>query len=264
MRVLLLGGTGNLGRRCIPALVAHGHILTVYVRNPSKLRSLVSTELLDRINAVVVGDATDVSALKQAIIDHDIEAIVDVAGNQVLPWHEYVLSKIAKAIADAALEVGRERGKPLRIWVTSALGIMKIPGKDYLLEDFVPRLAMAQHGATRDVMEVIPTTDLKWSLLAITRMTPRDPKQGLYQPLEEPQQHNLLSQATTIPDWHGSWMEAIPFIGPFFYFIYVAWGPYCVEYEAMADFLAEDLAIGGEKWIGKKVAVKMKRGKKDD
>ena len=135
MRVLLLGGTGNLGRRCIPALIAHGHILTVYVRNPSKLRSLISTELLDRIDAVVEGDATDVATLKQAITDHNIEAILDVAGNQVLPWHEYELSKIAKAIADAAVAVGKERGKPLRIWVTSALGIMKIPDKDYLLED---------------------------------------------------------------------------------------------------------------------------------
>ncbi|KAK0103624.1 hypothetical protein ONS95_005636 [Cadophora gregata] len=157
MRVLLLGGTGRLGLRCTPALIAHGHILTVYVRNPSKLRSLISIELLDRINAIVEGDATDVAALKKAIIDHKIEGIVDVAGNQVLPWHEYTLSKIAKAIADAAVEVGKERGRPLRIWVTSALGIMKIPGKDCLLEDYVPKLAIAQHDATHDVIEAIPT-----------------------------------------------------------------------------------------------------------
>ena len=32
----------------------------------------------------------------------------------------------------------------------------------------------------------------------------------------------------------------------------------------MADFFAEDLTMSDEKWIGKKVAVKMKRGKKDD
>ena len=135
MRVLLLGGTGNLGLRCTPALIAHGHLLTVFVRNPSKLRSLLSTELLDRINAVGEGDATDTAALKRALIDHDIEAIVNVAGNQVLPWKEYVLPKIAKAIADAAFDVGKERGKPLRIWVTSGLFIMRKPGTNSTIQE---------------------------------------------------------------------------------------------------------------------------------
>ncbi len=135
MRVLLLGGTGNLGLRLIPALIAHKHILTIYVRNISKLRSLVSAELLERAGAIVVGDATDSAALKKAILDHDIEAIVDVAGNQVLPWKEYVLPKIAKAVSDAALEVEQERGRPLRAWVTSGMGIMKYPGTPWLIQD---------------------------------------------------------------------------------------------------------------------------------
>lgn len=135
MRVLLLGPTGNLGLRLIPSLIAHGHHLTVFVRNPSKLRCLLSTELLDRIDGVVVGDATDSVALKRVLIDHDIEAIVDVAGNQVLPWKEYVLQKIAKAVSEAALEVGKERGRPLRIWVTSGLPILKIPGTDVMMQD---------------------------------------------------------------------------------------------------------------------------------
>ncbi|KAH6713590.1 hypothetical protein DL95DRAFT_383840 [Leptodontidium sp. 2 PMI_412] len=260
MRVLLLGPTGNLGLRCIPALIAHGHILTVFVRNPSKLRSLISTELLDRMNAVVVGDATDSAALKKALIDHDIEAIIDVAGNQVLPWHEYVLPKIAKAIADAALAVGKERGRPLRIWVTSGLFIMKIPGKDWTVQDHMPTLAMAQHDATRAVIEEFPTADLKWSIIAVSAMTPQDPKQGLFQPLEAPQKHDLLAKATTLPAWRTSWIESIPIIGPFFYAIYIGLVYYRTEYEAMADFLAEDLAIGGEEWIGKKVAV-IKKGR---
>jgi len=42
MRVLLLGATGNLGSRCLPALVAHKHVVTVFVRNSSKLRAMMS------------------------------------------------------------------------------------------------------------------------------------------------------------------------------------------------------------------------------
>ncbi|KAH7346745.1 hypothetical protein BKA65DRAFT_399818 [Rhexocercosporidium sp. MPI-PUGE-AT-0058] len=261
MRVLLLGGTGNLGLRCTPALIAHGHLLTVYVRNPSKLRSLLSTELLDSINAVVVGDATNSAGLKKALIDHDIEAIVDVAGNQVLPWKEYVLPKIAKAIADAALAVGKERGKPLRIWVTSGLFIMKKPGTNATIQDNFPKLTMAQHEATRAVIEQFATADLKWSIIAVSGMTPQNPKQGLFQPLETPQKHNLLASATTLPAWRTSWIEYIPAIGPFIYGIYMALVYYLTEYEAMADFLAEDLAIGNEEYIGKRVAV-IKKSKK--
>jgi putative NADH-flavin reductase len=135
MRVLLLGATGNLGSRCLPALIAHRHIVTVIVRNPAKLRSLVSASLLERINAIVEGDVTDSAALKRVLLDHDIEGIIDVAGNQVKFWEEFLLPKIARAVVDAAVLVGRQRGKPLRAWITSGIGILQYPGTNYLIQD---------------------------------------------------------------------------------------------------------------------------------
>jgi nucleoside-diphosphate-sugar epimerase len=134
MRVLLLGGTGNLGLRCIQALLAHGHILTLYVRNLEKLRSLVSPALIEKVESVVVGDATDATGIKKALLEHDIEAIVDVAGNQVLPWKEFLLPKIAKAVSEAAIAVRKERGKPLRAWVTSGMGVLEYPGTPHLIQ----------------------------------------------------------------------------------------------------------------------------------
>jgi putative NADH-flavin reductase len=136
MRVLLLGATGNLGSRCLPALIAHKHTVTVVVRNVPKLRSMMSPALLDQVNAIVEGDVTDSAALKKAILDHDIEGIIDVAGNIVFsPWKESLLPKIASAVRDAAISVGKQRGKPLRAWITSALPIMAYPGTDYLMMD---------------------------------------------------------------------------------------------------------------------------------
>lgn len=136
MRVLLLGGTGNLGTRCIPALLAHKHIVTLYVRNPSKLRLLISTSALEQ-TTIVVGDATDSAGIKQAILEHNIEAILNVAGNQVPPGQELLLPKIAKAVTDAAVAVGRERGTPLRAWLVSGMNILRYPGtpNSYLLQD---------------------------------------------------------------------------------------------------------------------------------
>jgi UDP-glucose 4-epimerase len=46
----------------------------------------MSPEIIQRLESIVVGDATDSAAIAKAIRDHDIEAIIDVAGNQVLPW----------------------------------------------------------------------------------------------------------------------------------------------------------------------------------
>jgi uncharacterized protein YbjT (DUF2867 family) len=135
MRVLLLGATGNLGSRCLPALIAHKHIVTVFVRNPSKFRSFVSPSLLDQVNAIVEGDATDSEALKQVILDHDIGGIVNVAGNLSKPFQEYLLPKIAKSVRDAAIAARKQRGKPLRAWITSGLGILEYPGTSYLIQD---------------------------------------------------------------------------------------------------------------------------------
>ena len=135
MRVLLLGATGNLGSRCLPALIAHKHVVTGFVRNSPKLRAMMSPALLAEANAIVEGDATDSTALKKAILDHDIEGIIDVAGNIVPPWKEFLLPKIASAVRDAAVAVGKQRGKPLRARITSHLGILEYPGTSYLIQD---------------------------------------------------------------------------------------------------------------------------------
>lgn len=126
MRVLLLGATGNTGLRCVTALLTHKHTVTLYVRNLAKLHSLLPASLLAQVSSIVIGDATDAAGIKRALLEHEIEGIIDVAGNMVFPWRDYVLPQIATAVARAAVEVGEERGAPLRVWVTSGLLIMDI------------------------------------------------------------------------------------------------------------------------------------------
>jgi hypothetical protein len=96
---------------------------------------MISPALLEEVNAILEGDVTDSAALKKVIIDHDIEGIIDVAGNLVKPWEEFLLPKIASAVRDAAVVVGKQRGKPLRAWVTSGFGILQYPGTNYLIQD---------------------------------------------------------------------------------------------------------------------------------
>lgn len=135
MRVLLLGATGNLGSRCLQALVAHKHTVTVVVRNVPKLRSMMSPALLELVHAIVKGDATDSAVLEKAILDNDIEGILDVAGNIVPPWQEYSMIKIVTAVTQAAVAVGKQRRKPMRAWITSAFLMLEYPGTGYVFSD---------------------------------------------------------------------------------------------------------------------------------
>ncbi|KAG9234469.1 hypothetical protein BJ875DRAFT_461446 [Amylocarpus encephaloides] len=260
MRILLLGATGSLGSRCVQALLAHNHTLTVYVRNPAKLRSMFTPSLLARLDAVVIGDATDAQAIAKALREHDIEGIVDVAGNQVLPWKEYALPKIARAATEAAITVGGERGRPLRAWITSGMGVLRIPGEKWMIQDYMFRAAGAQHDATRQVVEAIPTSQLQWSLLCVGRMQDADPKCKVHGLLDSPHPHNLLTEATFAPRWETTWVSKIPLVGIYVDIWIVIVTKYKAKYEEVADFLAGDL-VGEKKWVGMKVGYKQENPK---
>ncbi|KAF8862876.1 hypothetical protein BDZ45DRAFT_798782 [Acephala macrosclerotiorum] len=271
MRILLLGATGNLGRRLVLALLAHNHTITLLIRpsSLSKLPSLFSPSLLSQVHTVAEGDATNAADIKKAIMENEIEGIINVAGTQVSRGEEFLLPKIAKAVTSAAVEVGRERkrdgkgGKELRAWITAGLGIMKYPGTGWEIQDFMPKFAGNQHDATRGVVETIPTTDLRWSLLAIAMMYPIDPKQGLFKPIDKVKSHGLLVSAGSPPGWKDHWLGRLWWIGPYLNVWRAVFADYSTHYENVADFLAEDMERGGDEWIGKRVALKEDWGKKD-
>jgi hypothetical protein len=120
---------------------------------------------------------------------------------------------------------------------------------------------MAQHQATRDVVEAIPLSELRWSLLAIAMMDPSDPKQGVFELLDNTKPHDLLVKATSPPGWEKTWLENVPVIGPYLNVLYICFVIYRTKYEHVADFLAGDLDSGSDDWVGKKVGVKQKSEK---
>jgi nucleoside-diphosphate-sugar epimerase len=132
MRVLLLGATGNLGSRLLPALIQRGHTVTVFVRNPSKLATGVQRDQF----TIECGDAKKATEIKAAASKHQCDAIVNAAGlAAVAPWGSSDLPAIIDAVVRAALELGQERGKPLRLWVLAGLGILELPTTKYMLVD---------------------------------------------------------------------------------------------------------------------------------
>jgi nucleoside-diphosphate-sugar epimerase len=77
MRVFVAGGTGVVGRRLVPQLVARGHQVTATTRDPDKLGSLeqlgADPVVMDGLDAVSVGEA--VATARPDAIVHQMTAI---------------------------------------------------------------------------------------------------------------------------------------------------------------------------------------------
>lgn len=124
MKVLLLGITGNVGSRLLPALLAHNHQVVAYVRTPSK----ISPEATSKLDSVVVGSANDSAAIKAAILTHSCDAVVNAAGIGNVLSAAPDFEAIFAAVVKACVEAGKERGsKPIRCWMMSGFGMMDHP-----------------------------------------------------------------------------------------------------------------------------------------
>ena len=135
MKVLLIGATGNLGVRLIPALLTHNHSVVTYVRSSKKLESLLPPTVYRQI-AVVQGDAKDELSIKKAILDTGCDAVVNTAGLAAMaPWGTSELPKIFQAVVHAVQQAGSERHKPLRAWFLGGLGVLYYPGSQSMLSD---------------------------------------------------------------------------------------------------------------------------------
>lgn len=133
MKVLLLGATGNLGSRILPSLLTHGHSVVAYVRSLKELQALLPEYVHHQI-AVVQGDATDVALIKRAILDSRCDAVVTAAGLAAMPpWGKSDLPRIFRAILDAVVGAGEERGRPLRMWSLGGTGVLFYPGTETML-----------------------------------------------------------------------------------------------------------------------------------
>jgi hypothetical protein len=134
MRVLLLGVTGRVGSRLLPALVAHKHTVVAYVRDPTKL----SHDVASRTSSILTGCATDSDALTAAILSNNCDVVINAAGfahvigsggRGDLPS---IFSSVSKAVQDAKAKRG---GPPLRCWFLSGWPLMDSPNKPHLIMD---------------------------------------------------------------------------------------------------------------------------------
>ncbi|WP_137751663.1 UDP-glucose 4-epimerase GalE [Sphingopyxis sp. L1A2A] len=82
MKILLTGGAGYIGSHVAAALVSAGHAAVCFDNLANS-----NADVIDRLEAItgvaiplVVGDIRDGDAVRQAIAEHDIEAVIHFAG----------------------------------------------------------------------------------------------------------------------------------------------------------------------------------------
>ena len=128
MKVLLLGATGSLGSRLLLALLAHQHAVVVYVRNDARSRQIFPEIVLSKV-VIVSGDAADANVVRDTLIQHKCDALVNSAARIALfPWQAPLGQAINHAVGAAAVEASEKIGRPIRAWFVAGLTVMDIPG----------------------------------------------------------------------------------------------------------------------------------------
>ena len=128
MKVLILGATGNVGSRLLPALQAHGHDIVVYVRSEPKLKDMIPSSILSHCT-IVSGNATDSDAIRNAIVSNRCDAMINSAGQaSMFPWQAPQLLEIEQAVISAAVDASKQLEKPIRAWFLGGMSALDYPG----------------------------------------------------------------------------------------------------------------------------------------
>ncbi|MCJ1379340.1 hypothetical protein MMC17_002441 [Xylographa soralifera] len=252
MKVLVLGATGNIGSRLVPALLAHKHQVVVYVRNERKLKDLIDSSVTSQV-AIVTGDATDAQAIKEALVNYQCDALINSAGlAAILPWQAPRMQGIINAVSTAAVDASKELKYPIRGWFLGGLIAMDVPGTNgNKILNYIPLLT--EHGLTFDCLSSKPQEHLEWSLFCPSEM--RHASQTITI-LETPRGNPLIASVDVPAGWQSSRFASIPLIGTYISLFGNALG-YTTDLEDCADFIAADLAKPNRSFVGHRVSVKV-------
>lgn len=254
MKVLLLGATGTVGSRALPALIKHGHTVVAYIRSPSKLAPEARAVLAD----VVVGSATDTSALKDAILIHRCDAVFNAAGVAQMIGRSKTgaYNNIFAAIVAAMVEAQEARGgPPIRAWMMSGFPVLDSAIPNHLIGDYMPMFP--EHRENWNLIQKQDEMKIAWSLFCANQMSARHKEVRIPAP-NDCSATNVIAQADSPPEWRDT-LTWVPLLGPYMNVFGLA-GGYATTLEDCLDFIATDFERRLQsEFVGKRVGLKMKK-----
>jgi len=156
MRVLVLGGAGQLGRETVHTLWGRGHAVCAAVRRPP-------VPAFEGSVGIRLADARNKADLRSAISGFD--AVVNVMGGGTLRKNDVASAASTVAIA-AATELGVHR------YIAMSAGMVALdwaPFK-YVLRPLIFRHILAEH---RPVEETVKASALAWTIVRASALTNR-------------------------------------------------------------------------------------------
>ncbi|MCJ1434434.1 hypothetical protein MMC27_003802 [Xylographa pallens] len=230
MKVLLLGATGNVG-------------------SPNSHRAVLAD--------VVVGSVTDKSALKDAILAYNCDAVFHAAGVAQMfgrsksGEYNQMFATVVAAIVEAREE---RRGPAIRAWLMSGFPMLDSAMPTHLIGDYMPMFP--EHRENLALIQKQDERNIAWSLFCANQMSPKHNEIQIPAP-NDCSAANVIAGADSPPEWRDT-LKWVPLIGPYLNVFCLA-GGYATSLEDPLDFIATDFEKGLQsEFVGKRVGLKIK------
>jgi putative NADH-flavin reductase len=161
MKIVLFGASGRFGQIILEQALDAGHIVTAFMRSPSKVK-------IDNPNLILFqGDATDAGAVEKAISGQD--AVVSALGPS-RPPEPHMMETAAKNIV-----AGMKKYGVTRLVSTAGAGVRQPEDEPKFIDRFMMALLnLLVKEVLLDVMEnvkVIQDSNLDWTITRFPRLT---------------------------------------------------------------------------------------------
>jgi putative NADH-flavin reductase len=154
VKILLLGATGNLGRRLLRQALLQAHEVTALVRDKTKLLTVIGGPSPPNLR-VSIGDIQDSAELATVIVGHDV--VINAAGYVA---EGSTFTRLVQTVIDSTTMSLGEGG---RLWQLGGAAILDVPGTHIMGVDLpkVPKV----YEAHRTNFTALRNSPLDWSML---------------------------------------------------------------------------------------------------
>ena len=130
MKIFLLGATGNSGRRILRLALQRDHEVTAFVRDETKLLSLVDRPIPSNLN-LSIGEISKSTDIARVMVGHDvaINAAATVTEGSTF-------TQLVQTVVDSTIISLGEGG---RLWQLGGAAVLNVPGTHNMAVD-LPRV----------------------------------------------------------------------------------------------------------------------------
>ena len=118
MKIFLLGATGNVGRRIMGLALQRAHEVTAFVRDETKLLSLVDRPIQPNLH-VSIGDIGKSADIARVMVGHDVA--INAAGTVT---DRSTFTQLVQTVIDSTIISLGEGG---RLWLSGGAAVLNVP-----------------------------------------------------------------------------------------------------------------------------------------